>query len=169
MLTPMNEMTIGRVANEAGVSVETVRFYERKRLIEQPRRPSSGYRTYDRDAVERIRFIRQAQQLGFTLAEIRELLSLRVDPQTNCADVKGRAEAKVAEVDQKIRALRAMRRALVEISEKCTGEGVTSDCPILEALTKGAIDNGSQRRRRLQVSRSGMRLRDQSHQRSKAR
>ncbi len=161
----MSAMTIGRVASEAGVSVETVRFYERKKLIEQPRRPASGYRTYGIDAVERIRFIRQAQELGFALAEIRELLSLRVDPRTSCPDVKARAEAKIAEVDEKIRSLRRMRGALVTITKKCSGEGPTSDCPILEALAtsnKGGNDDGSRGRRKLQVSRSAMRMRDQS-------
>ena len=149
MLTTMNDMTIGRVAKEAGVSVETVRFYERKKLIEQPRRPPGGYRSYDSDTVPRIRFIRQAQQLGFTLAEIGELLSLRVDPRTNCGEVKKRAEAKVTEVDQKIRALRTMRWALIDITKRCSGEGTPSECPILEALatsTKGDGQHGSQRR-----------------------
>ena len=130
----MQEITIGHVASAAGVSVETVRFYERKKLIVQPQRPAEGYRRYGTDTVERIRFIRQAQELGFTLAEIRELLELRIDPRNNCADVKQRAEAKIDDVDQKIEALRKMRHALVAITQRCSGQGNVSECPILEAL-----------------------------------
>ena len=85
MLESATDMTIGKVAGEAGVGVETVRFYERKGLIRKPRRPSNGgYRTYPSDAVERILFIRQAQELGFSLREIKELLSLQADPATDC-------------------------------------------------------------------------------------
>lgn len=130
----MQELTIGRVASEAGVSVETVRFYERKNLIVQPERPAEGYRRYGTDTVERIRFIRQAQTLGFTLAEIHELLALRIDPRTNCADVKQCAEAKIDDIDQKIEGLRKMRRALMAITQRCSGQGTVSECPILEAL-----------------------------------
>jgi MerR family mercuric resistance operon transcriptional regulator len=132
----MNAMTIGKLAAEAGVGVETVRFYEREKLIDQPRRPPSGFRTYDAGAVQRITFIRQAQDLGFSLGEIRELLALRIDPRTSCADVKARAESKIRDVDEKINALRRMRSALIEITKNCSGEGPTSDCPILEALGK---------------------------------
>jgi MerR family transcriptional regulator, copper efflux regulator len=80
--------TIGQLAERAGVGVETIRFYERRGLIAQPKRPADGYRKYDEQVANRIRFIRQAQELGFTLNEIKQLLSLRVDPRTSCADVK---------------------------------------------------------------------------------
>ena len=132
----MKAMTIGRLANAAGVNVETVRFYERSDLLERPERPASGYRTYDPAAVERIRFIRHAQELGFTLAEIRELLALRVDPRSSCAEVKARAVAKIGDVERKIESLRRMRTALVSISEACSGEGPTSACPILDAFAR---------------------------------
>lgn len=133
-------MTIGRLADAAGVNVETIRFYERSDLLERPRRPPSGYRTYDPGVVERIRFIRHAQELGFSLAEIRELLSLRVDPSSSCGQVKARAVAKIADVEEKIDTLRRMRAALITISDACSGEGPTTDCPILDAF--GRADGG---------------------------
>jgi MerR family transcriptional regulator, copper efflux regulator len=127
-------MTIGQLAEAGGVGVETIRFYERKKLIAQPRRPRSGFRRYDEDAARRIRFIRQAQELGFTLAEIKQLLELRLDPRRSCADVKSEAEAKIADIDEKIATLGLMRSALVEITRLCSGEGPTSACPILDAI-----------------------------------
>ena len=92
-------MTIGLVARRAGVGVETVRFYERQGLIEEPPRRPSGYREYDDEVVSRLGFIRRAKELGFTLKEIKELLSLRRDPSTPAADVKRRAEAKIADIE----------------------------------------------------------------------
>lgn len=130
----MKSLTIGEIARRAGVGVETVRFYERQGLIEEPARRASGYRQYGEEVVDRLRFIRQAKELGFTLAEIRELLSLRVDPASTCADVKGRAEAKIADIDEKIRTLQRMKRALVKLTTACGGDGPSSKCPILESL-----------------------------------
>lgn len=127
-------LTIGEAAKEAGVGVETIRFYERKGLIERPRRPASGFRKYDQQIPRRLRFIRHAQQLGFSLREIRELLDLRVDPSVSCADVKAKAIAKVAEVDGKLAALSRMRESLLAITQSCAGEGPTSECPILDVL-----------------------------------
>lgn len=132
----MTAVTIGQLAERAGVGVETIRFYERKGLIAQPRRPANGYRKYDDNVSERIRFIRQAQELGFTLNEIRQLLSLRVDPRTSCADVRAKAEEKIMDIDEKLGALRRMRSALVEIMKTCSGAGPTSECPILDAMEK---------------------------------
>lgn len=127
-------MTIGELAQAAGVGVETIRFYQRKGLIELPERPMGGHRRYDERAAQRIRFIRHAQELGFSLAEIRELLELRVDPQRSCADVRREAETKISEIDQKLAALHRMRSSLVDITHSCVGEGPTSECPILDAL-----------------------------------
>ena len=90
----MNGMTIGKAARNADAGVETIRFYERQGLIAQPPKPLSGYRIYSYETVKRIRFIRQAQALGFSLREIRELLSLKADPSADCADVRDQAEAK---------------------------------------------------------------------------
>ena len=127
-------LTIGEVAKQARVNVETIRFYERKGLIDRPRRPSSGFRQYDDETPRRIRFIRHAQELGFALREIRELLDLRIDPSVSCADVKGKAVAKIAEVEDKLASLTRMRDTLVGITQSCAGEGPTSACPILDAL-----------------------------------
>jgi len=134
----MSEMTIGAVAKAAGVGVETVRFYERKKLIGQPARPLGGIRRYDRQSVQRIRFIKQAQELGFTLAEVMQLLELRLDPTRNCAEVKAEAEAKICDIDSKVESLRTMRAALVEITRSCVGDGPTSECPILDAIEESA-------------------------------
>lgn len=132
----MTGVTIGELAERAGVGVETIRFYERKGLIARPARPRTGYRQYDEQAADRIHFIRQAQELGFTLAEVAQLLSLRVDPRTSCADVKAKAQEKITDIDGKIRGLRRMRGALVEITRTCSGTGPTSECPILDYMTK---------------------------------
>jgi len=128
------ELTIGKVAEKAGVGVETVRFYERKGLVAQPPKRGSGFRRYPTEAVERIRFIQSARTLGFTLKEISELLALRVEPSTTCGDIQARADAKVEEIDRKVRELRRMKKALQELSASCVGSGPTSECPILDAL-----------------------------------
>lgn len=130
----MKTFTIGQVAREAGVGVETVRFYEREGLIEEPSRRASGYRQFDESVVDRLRFIREAKELGFTLNEIRELLSLKLDPASSCGDVKERAEVKIADIEEKIRTLQRMKRALVKLTKACSGDGPTSECPILESL-----------------------------------
>jgi len=109
-------LTIGQVAKHSGIGLETVRFYERKGLIEEPPRTDSGYRQYPKDVVGRIRFIKRAKELGFSLKEISELLSLRVDPDTKCADVRKQTELKL------------------ELVASCVGTGPAGDCPILEAL-----------------------------------
>lgn len=135
MLKSVTDMTIGKVAREAGVGVETVRFYERKGLINKPRRPSNGgYRTYPSNAVERIQFIRQAQELGFSLREIKELLSLQANPATDCSDVQERAQIKRNEVKGKIAQLRKIQKALDTLITACPGKGPTRTCSILEAL-----------------------------------
>lgn len=130
----MKPLTIGQVASRAGVGVETVRFYEREGLLEEPRRKASGYRQFDETVIDRLRFIRRAKELGFTLKEIKELLSLKLDPSTTCAEVKKRAEHKIDDIDAKIDSLKRMKQALVKLAKTCSGRGETSDCPILEAL-----------------------------------
>lgn len=130
----MEVFSIGQVARLSGVGVETVRFYEREGLLEEPARRASGYRQYSQDAVTQIRFIKRAQQLGFSLKEIQELLTLRVDGQTSCEQVKERAAAKLAEVEQKMGELQRMRQALLQVASLCAGEGPKSRCPMLDAL-----------------------------------
>lgn len=131
-------LTIGQVAKQAGVGVETIRFYERRGLIAEPKRRASGYRQYALDAVRRIRFIRRAKELGFTLEEISDLLSLRVDPNSTKGDVRRRARDKITDIEDKIARLERMRSALERVACRCTGRGPTSECPILEELERGA-------------------------------
>jgi Hg(II)-responsive transcriptional regulator len=127
-------LTIGQVARAANVHVETLRYYERRGLVAKPPRNASLYRRYPEDTVPRVQFVKHAQDLGFSLREIRELLSLRAAPRARCADVKRRAETKVQEIDGKIRALKAMRRALMRLMSQCDGKLTASACPILESL-----------------------------------
>jgi Hg(II)-responsive transcriptional regulator len=130
----MGTLSIGQVARRSGVGVETVRYYEREGLLEEPPRRASGYRQYSEEVVKRIGFIKRAKALGFSLKEITELLLLRVDAQTPCDEVKQRTEAKIAEVERKVVELQRMRQALLQIHSLCTGPGPTGRCPMLEAL-----------------------------------
>jgi Hg(II)-responsive transcriptional regulator len=130
----MKTLTIGQLARQAGVGIETVRFYERKGLLEEPARRASGYRQYDEEVVVRLHFIRRAKELGFTLREIADLLALRDDPDTSRADVRQRAVAKVADIEARIRDLQRMKDALRRLAATCQGDGPAVTCPILEAL-----------------------------------
>lgn len=127
-------LTIGQVAKQTRVAVETLRYYEREGLVEEPPRRESGYRQYPEWVVKRIHFIKRAQELGFSLKEIAELFALRVDPATPALVVKERTIAKLADIERKIEDLVRMKRALEEITHLCTGEGPVSQCPILDAL-----------------------------------
>lgn len=129
-------MTIGQVASGAGVNIQTVRYYERRGLLPQAPRTASGYRQYDTDAVARLRFIRRAQDLGFSLEEIAELLELRVEHGAACAAVEAKAKAKIAMVEKKIDELERMRMVLEELARSCELREPTSDCPILETLSE---------------------------------
>lgn len=133
----MEILTIGQLAKKAQVNVETVRYYERRGLLPKPPRRESGYREYTPAAVACLQFIKQAKELGFSLKEIVELLSLRVDPGTTCGDVKQRAEAKIADIDKKIQAFQRMKKALTKLVGLCHGVGPISQCPILELLDPG--------------------------------
>jgi len=135
----MRNLTIGQLAKKTEVNVETVRFYERRGLMPKPLRRESGYRQYSDDDIARLRFIRRAKELGFSLKEILELLSLRVDPDTTCGDVKRRAKAKIADIELKIRTLQGMKRALAKLVTLCRGRGPSSECPILETLDSGKL------------------------------
>ena len=130
----MESLTIGKVARLAGVGVETVRFYERQGLLEVPPRRESGYRQYPRDAVSKLLFIRRAKDLGFSLKEIRELLSLRLDSTATCQDVRQRAVDKIAGIEEKIRTLGKMKAVLEGLAAACQGRGPVSECPILKAM-----------------------------------
>ena len=130
----MNTLTIGRLAKESGVHIETVRYYERCGLIPRPAKPSSGYRKYPDGMVARIRFVKNAQALGFSLKEIGELLELRVDPDSTCDDVREQAESKLADISDKIRALQRMKATLVKLIKSCHTGTPTEACPILDEL-----------------------------------
>lgn len=135
-------MTISKAAERANVGIETIRYYERRGLIEQPPKPTGvGFRSYPEETVRRVRFIRQAQNIGFSLREIQDLLSLRTDPTADCADIRDRASVKLVEVNSKIARLRDVREALEELIAACPGKGAVRACSILEALVEGKADN----------------------------
>lgn len=135
----MNTITIGKAARHAGVGVETIRFYERRGLIEQPPKPAgSGFRVYPEETMQRIRFIRHAQEIGFSLREIGELLSLRARPTADSSDVRERAIAKRKEVERKIAHLERIHAALEELISACPGKGALRQCSIMEALVRAS-------------------------------
>ena len=127
--------------------METVRFYERKGLIERPAKPAGGgFRDYTAETASQIRFIRQAQEIGFSLSEIRQLLTLRADPESDCAEVRTRAIEKRADVDRKIRQLERMRRALDTMISTCPGSGAVIACTIFDGIDGGVQDLPAERR-----------------------
>lgn len=130
----MKALSIGQVARQTGVGVETVRFYERQGLLEKPPRTKSGYRQYPLEAVSRLGFIKKAKEVGFSLKEIKELLSLRLDTTATCEDVRSRAQVKIHEIEQKVQALQRMKQALMDLTAACSGDGPVSECPILQSL-----------------------------------
>ncbi len=127
-------LNIGEIARQGGVSVEAIRYYEQQGLITAPDRGANGYRKYTLDAVRRVRFIKRAQDVGFTLKDIAELLSLRADPGASCRDVRERAHGKLAEINEKITVLVRMRDVLNKWTDACPSEGPVSECPIIDAL-----------------------------------
>lgn len=139
----MRHLTIGQVARETGVNVQTVRYYERRGLVPRPPRRASGYRLYSAETVRLISFIRHAKTLGFSLDEISELLSLRSEPDTPCSEIKKRASAKLADVEERITALINIRQALNELVDTCPGQGPIEGCPIISALDVEAAPGAS--------------------------
>ena len=126
----MKVMKIGEVAKLSGTGIETIRFYEREGLLLEPERRPSGYRQYDESTVERLDFIRRAKELGFTLAEIKELLELSF-AHSNCEHIRQRAEDKITDIESKIRNLQQMKRSLRKIVERCRIKDSTDDCPLV--------------------------------------
>jgi DNA-binding transcriptional MerR regulator len=135
-----DELTIGKVAREAGVNVQTLRYYERIGLLEPLGRRESGYRIYGGDAVKTIGFVKHAQRLGFDLKEIGALLRLRVSDTASCEAVRRKAEARLREVRSRIRRLRQMERVLVELVQSCLVRSKTGPCPILRSLDENGGD-----------------------------
>ena len=127
-------LRIGEVAERGGVNLQTIRYYEREKLLPDPPRLASGYRVYPDQTVRRVRFIKRAQEIGFTLAEIRELLAIRIDSGRNSAEVRALANAKINDIEEKIQTLRRIKEALGRITERCSGCGPASECPILESI-----------------------------------
>ena len=130
----VEKLTISRLARLGGVNLETIRYYEREGLLPHPPRTRAGYRIFPPDTARRLRFIKRAQQLGFSLTEIRELLTLRLKPGTKRDQIRARAEAKISDIEQKIQTLTAMKRALAQLTTQCSGCGPITECPILESL-----------------------------------
>src|SRR5215471_7019939 len=136
---PMDRLTTGQLAKQAHVNRETVRYYERRRLLQRPSRSIAGYRVFSDDAVKRLQFIRHAKMLGFSLEEIRELLALRVRTIDTCDRVLERAQNKIGDIERKIDALQQMRRVLSGLVTACARQRRTQECPILDCL-EGAGD-----------------------------
>ena len=130
----MEKLSIGELARQASVNVETIRYYERRGLISEPPRNKSGHRQYSHEAVKRTDFIKRCQTLGFSLKEIEEILELRITPESSCADMKSRVAEKLTDVDKKVDELVQIRDALNRLLKKCTGKGPIGSCPILEEL-----------------------------------
>jgi MerR family transcriptional regulator, copper efflux regulator len=128
-------MTIGQVAKLSGVGVETIRFYEREGLLNKPKRKESGYRLFEAEVVSRIKFIKRAKQLGFSLKEIRELLSLRVDSRVSATEVKKRVDSKIEQIDRRIYDLKKVRNALAQLSRSVRKSPV-SEFTVLDVLEK---------------------------------
>ncbi|HEY6943106.1 MerR family DNA-binding protein [Dokdonella sp.] len=129
-----SSFTIGRLAAAAGVGIDTVRHYEREGLLTAPARSESGYRHYDLASATRLRFIRRARELGFSLDDIRDLLALSADGGHGTQGVRQRAEARLADVERRIAELRRVQRGLRKLVDACPGHGPLDRCPILAAL-----------------------------------
>ena len=128
----VQRLTISRVAQLGGVNVESVRYYERRGLLPRPPRTHAGYRQFPPETVQRLHFIKRAQELGFSLDEVRDLLALRIEPG-NCADVRARAKAKIADIEEKMKTLAAMKSTLQNLVDQCE-QRASGECLILASL-----------------------------------
>jgi Zn(II)-responsive transcriptional regulator len=144
--TVMPTLTIGKMAKMAGVTNDTVRFYERCGLIEPAGRSASNYRLYHAEDAARLRFIKRAKELGFSLNEIKDLLALSRDPHATKADVKARTEEKAEKIRQKIHDLAKILQALEQLNDMCDGHGSADDCPILQSLNENDEPHSHQHR-----------------------
>jgi MerR family mercuric resistance operon transcriptional regulator len=139
MKTGNSTLTVGALAAQTGVKIDTVRYYERNGLLPKASRTNSGYRIFTHISVERLKFIKQAQALGFTLNEVRQLLALRVTPGKTCKDVRERAEAKLADIQYKVDSLLAMKSALQQLVSACEAVGPASECSFLANLHERSL------------------------------
>jgi DNA-binding transcriptional MerR regulator len=136
----MKAMKIGEVAKRSGVGIETIRYYEREELLQEPERRPSGYRQYDESTVKRLDYISRAKELGFTLAEIRELLELSFAAHESCDQIRQRAEAKIADIENKIRSLQQMKRSLGKIVDHYRVKNSAHDCPLVQKTKTRSAD-----------------------------
>lgn len=136
-------LTIGQLAKSSKTKSSTIRYYERCRLLMPDSYSESGYRQYKEDAVAKLRFIKNAQCLGFTLEEIAELLALQANQNTDCSSIKGRAASKLQSIENKIKSLQQMQAALQILYERCAGKGDLSHCPIIDALSQFDLEEPS--------------------------
>lgn len=137
-------MKIGELSEQSGLSCDSIRFYEKRGLLSLPNRTSSGYRDYSGEALQRLTFVRKARELGFTLKETAQLMSLALDQGAGAEDVYSQALLKISELDRRISAMQEMRAALSRLTDACGGQGKRSECPILEALYLQTRPEGKQ-------------------------
>src|SRR5712691_8857015 len=140
----MNSLTIGHLARESGMNLETIRYYERRGLLHRPPRSASGYRLFPIEAAQRLRFIQRAKELGFSLKEIGELLSLRVSPTTTSARIRARAKSKIADIRSKIRSLESMEKTLLKLTKSAPDVARLRNAPFLRALRGGRMSRWKQ-------------------------
>lgn len=134
----MSNYTIGTLAKEVGVGIQTIRFYERKGLLQQPEKRATGYRQYGTEDAQRITFIKRSQDLGFTLKEIKGLLEINTRPRATCADIQDKTEAKLEEIEAKILDLKRMKKSLEKLLKACgDGKKAASECKILDCFGSG--------------------------------
>lgn len=148
----MGGLTIGRLAKKAGVGTQALRFYERKGLVAKPPRSKGGYRLYPESVAGRIGFIQRAQDLGFSLREVKELLELQASDKRSCREVKSFATKKIGDIDRKLQELSAIRDALSQLRKACAGGGTGGECPILEYMAEPGM-SGRSRARKAQKAR----------------
>ena len=134
MVNTSKPLNIGSLAKQAEVNIQTIRYYERRGLLPEPERTASNYRVFTGDTVRRVRFIKRAQDLGFSLTEIKELLELRAAPRSCCQDARERSEAKIKDIEEKVRTLEGMKKALSKLVRACSGRGPVTECPILDSM-----------------------------------
>ena len=133
----MKDMSIGAVAKKTGISIDTIRYYERNGLIDEPSRSSSGYRQYPSEALSQIKFIKRGKDLTFTLKEIKELMNLSRDPEASCVDFKDIATGKLDEIDANLLKLKRVKSNLKKLTVACPEKGAIENCPIRTSLVEG--------------------------------
>lgn len=140
----MHSLKSGELARQAHVNPETLRYYEREGLLPEPVRTEAGYRLYNPDDVKRVRFIKKAQELGFSLKEVKELLALKLNADHSASEVKRLTEHKIQDIEAKIRSLQAMKKILKDLASACSGTGSVDHCPILNCLDDDTPQKGGE-------------------------